>query len=157
MRTYTSHARQQQNLLSPTDLWLMLLEINHSALAAPLRFAVDSQELVSQGNTYAAIGARIELPDDQDTQYPRAQIVIDNVGRSLMRILEDTHGMRGATVKLIQVYRSRPDIWEQEIEMDMRDITATQSTVSAQLSFDNVFDRPSVPLTYRPTTKPGLF
>ena len=156
MRNYSTHAKQQQRLLSPTDQWVVLLEVSHAALAQPVRMVVDSQEIVSNGNTYLPVAAQIEFPEDQDTQYPKARISIDNVGRSLMRILEDTYGLRGAKMKLLQIYRSRPDVIEQSITLEMKDITVTQTTVSASLSFDNVFDAPSTPLTYRPSTKVGL-
>jgi hypothetical protein len=154
---YSAHARQQQRLLSPTDLWVVLLEVIHTALAQPVRMVVDTQELVSNGNRYMPIGASLELPQDQEGSYPSARITIDNVGRSLMRIVEDTHGLRGAKVRIMQVYRSRPNVIEQEYLMDTKDITVDQQSFSTALSYDDVLDRPSTPLTYRPTTKPGMF
>lgn len=154
---YTAHARQQQHLLSPTDLWVMLLEVIHPALAAPVRLVVDTQELTHLGNRYSPMAASIQLPADNEGDRPSVTLAMDNVGRSMMRIVEDTHGLHGAKVRMIQIYRSRPDIVEQERTLDMQDIRATQSSFSATLSYDNVLDMPSTPLTYRPSTKVGLF
>lgn len=154
---YSAHAIQQQRLLSPTDLWVMALEVTHPAIADPLRFVIDTQELISNGNVYGPVGASLELPTDSEGDKPSATLQLDNVGRSMMRIVEDTHGLRGAQVRLLQIYRSRPDVIEQERTLDMHDISATQSTFSASLTYDNVLDMPSTPLTYRPVTKAGLF
>ena len=155
---YTAYAKQQQHLLSPTDVWVVLLEINHPAAPTePIRFVVDPQPLTSNGNEYMPIAARLEFPDDVDGTRPSARVSIDNVGRSLMRIIEDTHGMRGATVTLSQIYRSRPDVVEQSITLDVQEINVTQTVFSMTLAFEAQMDAPSVPLTYRPSTKPSLF
>lgn len=157
MHDYSAHARQQQRLLSPTDLWVVLLEVRHGALPQPVRMIVDSQGITHRGNTYQPIAATIEFAKDSEGERPSARLILDNVGRSMMRIVEDTYGLVGATVRMVQVYRSRPDVIEQEMTYDMQDVTATQKEFSATLNFDNVLDLLSVPLTYRPTTKPGLF
>lgn len=154
---YTAHAREQQHLLSPTDLWVIALEVIHPALADPVRLVIDTQELTIQGNQHLPMAAAVELPADNEGDRPSVTLRMDNVGRSLMRIVEDTHGLHGAKLRMMQVYRSRPDIIEQERTMDMQDIKATQSTFTATLNYDNVLDMPSVQLTYRPTTKVSLF
>ena len=154
---YTAHARQQQHLLSPTDLWVVLLEVLHPALADPVRLVVDTKPLTHQGQIHSPIAATLKLPADNEGDRPSVTLTMDNVGRSLMRIVEDTHGLHGAKVRMVQVYRSRPDIVEQERTLDMQDIKATQTSFSATLNYDDVLDLPSTPLTYRPTTKVGLF
>jgi hypothetical protein len=157
MLNYSAHAKQQQRLLSPTDTWVVLLQLIHTGLSNPVCMVVDTVPIVSNGDTYMPIGAALELPSDDEGSHPSARITIDNVGRSLMRIVEDTHGLRGAQIRIMQVYRSRPNIIEQEYTMDAQDISVDQKSFSCALSYDNVLDRPSTPLTYRPSTKPSLF
>ena len=154
---YTTNAKTQFRLLSPTQTWVMLLEVSHSALPQPLRFVVDTQSLESQGNRYQAISASLELPPQQENQLPQARLVLDNVSRPFVRIVEDTYGLRGARVKLIQVFRETPNVWEAEITLSAGNIAITPLQFSCALTFDNILDRPGTPLTYRPSTKPGLF
>lgn len=153
----TPNAEKQFRLLSPTQTWVVLLEITHSALPQPLRFVVDTQTMVSKGNRYEAIGATIEFPPQLESQLPQARLVLDNVTRPLSRLVEDTFGLRGSKVKLIQVFRETPDVWEAEIELSAGEISLTPKAFACNLVFDNILDRPGVPLTYRPSTKPGLF
>lgn len=157
MLPYSNYAKQQQRLISPTDLWVVLLQVIHTALTKPVCMVVDTQEITSNGDIYMPIGAELELPSDNEGSHPSARITIDNVGRSLMRIVEDTHGLRGAKIRIMQVYRSRPNMIEQEYIMDAEDISVDQTSFSCSLSYDNVLDRPSTPLTYRPSTKPSMF
>jgi hypothetical protein len=157
MLEYSAHARQQQHLLSPTDLWVMALEVIHPALPLNVRLVVDTEPLVHLDQIYSPMSASIQLPADNEGDRPSVTLTMDNVGRTMMRIVEDTHGLHGAKVRMMQIYRSRPDIVEQERTLDMQDIKATQNSFSATLTYDNVLDLPSVPLTYRPSTKPSLF
>lgn len=155
--TYSTHARVQQRLLSPTDQWVVLLQVIHSALPQPLRFVVDTVAITSGGHQHMPIAATLSFPDDYEGRAPAARLTLDNVGRALPRILEDTYGLRGAKLRMQQVYRSRPDVIEHELLLDMREISCTPQTFSCNLSYDNILEMPGTPLTYRPTNKPGLF
>lgn len=154
---YSNNAKKQFRLLSPTNQWVVLLEITHAALPTPMRFVVDTQSLISQGNRYQAIGATIELPAQQENQTPQARLVLDNVSRPLVRIVEDTYGLRGARVKIIQVFRETPDVREAEITLTAGNISIDQKHFACSLVYDNILDRPGTPLTYRPSHHPGLF
>ena len=53
--------------------------------------------------------------------------------------------------------RSRPDLIEYEITLDLSDVKATVSEVTATLGYDNIFSRPAIALRYDPFTSPGVF
>ena len=154
---YSTNAKTQFRLLSPTNRWVMLIEFSHSALPQPLRFVVDTDPITSNGNQYSPIAATLELPHQTENTLPQARIVLDNVNRQLVRLVEDTYGLRGSRMKLIQIFRETPNVIENEIELSVGNITVTPQTFSCQLVYDNILDRPGTPLTYRPSTKPGLF
>jgi phage-related protein len=62
-----------------SEVMIELLEINHEALATPLRFCNDAVAVVSNGNRYEPWPFQVKLPTDDPEQEPRASITISNV------------------------------------------------------------------------------
>ena len=156
-KNYSATLKEKINSTSASETPLLLLEIDHPDLPAPVRVVNDNQDLVHQGNTYTAMAFRASLPEDLEEGMPRARLAIDNVGKELVAWLEASGGGQGATVRMIQVLRSTPDIIEWEVTMDLTNLSMTALEVSGVLSFDDLLNRPGVTLTYRPETAPGLF
>jgi phage-related protein len=147
----TTHADIQRRLLTPTDTWTYLLEINHPAVGEPVRLCVDTAPFTHLGKQYMPIAAQINLPKDESGQVASASITLDNVNKTLTRIVESTNGLGGSTVDLKVVYRQTPDVTEYESNFDLTNITMNKTTLTATLSYDRIMDRISAPLTYRPT------
>jgi hypothetical protein len=61
--SYTTHFKERVGALSG-DAPSYLLEISHPQLAVPIRICNDTQDIVSNGNTFTAMGFRVSLPDD---------------------------------------------------------------------------------------------
>lgn len=136
---------------------IVLLEINHSGLASPIRVCNDTVDITSNGQLYVAMPFRITLPDDFGEQMPKATLAMDNIGKELMTWLEASGGGQGATATIRQVMRAAPNTVEMEITMDLKNIAATWLEVSGSLGFDDILGRPAVTVQYRPETAPGLF
>lgn len=145
------------NATSAAESPLLLLEIDHPGFSQPVRVVNDTQDLVSNGATYVAIQFHCKLPDDREGQMPRAEIAIDNVGRELVEPLEATNGGEGATVRIMEVLRSAPNTIEWEATLDLKSVSFAQMTVSGQLGYEEILNRPAVLLAYRPDVAPGLF
>jgi hypothetical protein len=156
MRDYSSSARRKINATSG-EAPVVLLEITHPDLEAPIRVAQDNQDLLHQGNLFVAFAFEIDLPDDQDKQTPRASIAMDNVGRELTQWLEASDGGDGAQVRVMQVMRSDPDVVEWEVTLDLSNVSMDVRRVTGDLSFEDLLNRPGVLLRYDPQTAPGLF
>lgn len=154
---YTPEAKLQQNLLSPTELQVFLLEIAHAALSEAVRIVVDNAPINHLGKQYMPVAARLTLPKDEQNQVASANLSIDNVSRTLTKIVEETGGLRGVTVNVKMIYRERPDIVELEHEFDWLDISLSPRLLSGTLSYNKIMDLPATPMSYRPSTKPGLF
>ena len=147
---------------SAAELPRVLLEITHSALTVPIRVVNDNQDLVSNGDTFIALGFDIVLPDETDRQLPRATIEVDNVGKgpdgnSLADWLEQSTGGQGAQIRIMQVLRSAPDTIEWDITLDLSNVRLKFLKVTGDLGFEDILNRPGIPLTFRPETAPGLF
>jgi len=156
-RSYSATARSGMNAVSSRERPLILLEIDHPDLAAPVRVVRDTQDITVNGNVFVAMGFDITLPDDLGEGLPRARLSIDNVGRELTTWLEASRGGQGATCRIMQVMRSTPTVIEFDMTMDLSNVVMTPDRVTGTLGFDDTLNRPGVTLTYRPDTAPGLF
>lgn len=143
--------------VSATEAPLILIEINHEDLLEPVRVVNDMQDIESNGETYFAYPFNCVLPDDYENQLPKAKIVIDNVGRELMYWIETTGGGQNSTCTFKQILRSNPDLIEWEITMALFNVQVTMQSVSAELGFENLFNKPAISRRYQPSTAPGLF
>lgn len=157
VREYSAEFKSTLASVSATESPLILLEISHVGLTEPIRVVNDSDNLESNGHLFVAAPFRCTLPDDYENQIPKARLSIDNVGRDLMYWIESSAGGKGATVRFMQVMRSRPDHIEWEITMNLNNVTATMAEVSGELGFDDFFSRAACRRRYDPYTAPGLF
>jgi hypothetical protein len=157
MRAYSAAYKSTLAATSAPEAPLVLLEITHPGLSIPVRVVNDTENIVSNGIEFIRCAFRCLLPDDLENQLPKATLEVDNVGRDLMYWIELSEGGYGAQARFMQVMRSRPDLIEYEITMDMTDVKATVKTVSATLGYDNIFTRPTVMVRYDPFTSPGVF
>lgn len=156
-RNYSTTYKQAINETGGAEIPLLLLEIDHSGLSVPVRVVNDTQDLVSNGNAFTAMGFRYVLPDDLEQGNVKARIAVDNVGRDLVQWLEESYGGAGATVRMMQVLRSDPDTIEWEVTMDLTNVNQNVVEVSGELGFNNLLDQPAVLTTYRPDVAPGLY
>lgn len=156
-RPYSSQYKSKLAEVSPNEAPLILLSINHAALAQPVRVVNDMQDITSNGNLFIACPFRFVPPDDFESQLPKARLAVDNVGRDLMYWIETTSGGQGSVVTAMNVMRSRPDLIEWSITMNLYNVQVTMKEISAELGFDNLFSRPAIPMQYRPDNSPGIF
>lgn len=143
--------------VNATESPLILVEINHDDLVDPIRVVNDMQDVTSNGNLYIAYPFNCTLPDDYENQLPKAKIVIDNVGRELMYWIETSGGGQDSTCTFKQILRSNPDLVEWEVTMSLFNVQVTMQSVSAELGFENLFNKPAISRRYQPSTAPGLF
>lgn len=157
MRVYSSDFNKTVNSVSAAEMPLILLEIDHPNLVAPIRVINDTEDLIHNGVTFTRCAFRISLPDDPDGSLPQASLELDNIGRELVQWLEVADWNLPTTATLIQVMRSRPNVAEYSVVLDMTDITVTPYTVSARLGFDNLLGLPGINIAYTSTVAPGLY
>lgn len=159
-RTYSAVYKSTLAKTSAEEAPLILLKIYHPAIPGTdhaVYIINDTLDLTSNGILYIACAFKCELPSDEDGQMARARLSIDNVGRALMTWIEASAGGFGSIVTFSQVMRSRPDVVEWSITMNLYNVVCTSIEVSADLGFNNFFNKPSTQVTFRPETAPGIF
>jgi hypothetical protein len=154
---YSSEYKSTIASVNAPEAPIMLMEIDHPALSNPVRVVNDTQDITSNGNLYIACAFRYVLPDDFEGQLPKAKISVDNIGGELMYWIETSNGGNGSIVTFKQIMRSRPDLIESEIEMDLQGVVATMEEVSGELGYENLLSKLAVSMAYRPENSPGLF
>lgn len=156
-RLKSDRYRAQAQVLSAEERPLYLLELRHALLPQPERFVNDTADLVSNGQNYVATRFLFTPPNDQDKQTPRARLAIGNLGAGVGAFFERTNGGKGASLRVLQVMRSQPDLIEDELVLDVTNVEVDSTTASGQLGYDDVLNKPGTSYTYRPETAPGIF
>lgn len=156
-KSYSANFKSTLAEVSANEAPLILLEIYHAELPTPVRVVNDSQDIISNGNTYVAFPFKCVLPDDFEGQTSRARLSIANVGKDLMYWIETTNGGKGSTCTFKQILRSVPNTIEWSITMSLFNVNVTMQEISAELGFENMFAKPAIRMQYRPDNSPGVF
>lgn len=156
-RTFSTGFHQTINSVSADEFPLILLQLDHDDLAAPIRVVNDREDFLHQGNTYQKFAFKFSFPTDPENGLPEAQLEMDNVGREVMDWVEGADWNKLTTVNIRQVRKSDPDTVEYEVTMNLNDIKANQYTVSGRLGFEELLNAPALRVKYTPQTAVGLF
>ncbi len=168
------NARLMQDADSSGEIQVVLIEITHADLDAPVRLSTDNTERVSEppdiaygtrsswrgadplNDPYLWIIASTVLPGDQEDAPAAASLVLENVDASIITLLRSF--TEPADVAMAVVLASSPDVIEAEfggmqiISMDA-DAGAITLSISRELVEDEPF--PSGRMSY--ARFPGLF
>lgn len=156
-RDYSAKYKETVSSTGAREAPLLLLEITHPQLGSPVRVVNDNQDLLSNGLLFVAMAFRVTPPDDLEQGLPRASLAVDNIGRELTQWIEGSAGGADAQVRMMQVLRSDPDTIEWEVTLTMKNLEMDMLEVRGELGFEDILNRPAVPLIYRPDVAPGLF
>lgn len=140
---------------------LFALEIEHPAIAEPVRVVADTVEHAVEGNRYVPLAFHARVPQAKEGEIRTAVLRIDNVGRELMQWVEASQGGRDASMRVLRLIPPAEGetgsavAWEVEMSVGVAEVTNEYVTVS--LTDEPVFGRPAVILRHDPATSPGLF
>lgn len=142
---------------------LMLLDIEHEDLETPIRIVNNTEDVVSSGNLYTAVGFEVRLPDDRDGTPRGAKIQIDNTTQWLTPTVRTLFGEFLVTIRIAiptDAESVPPEYDGIEIEylpMQLTSLRMNETTVEASLSYENLVNDPWPPDTFNPTHFPTLF
>lgn len=98
-----------------------------------------------------------KLPDDVSGQTPRAQLVIDNVGRGMTDDLERLQPNELVMARILISDRADPDTIFRTLYLPMTQVSVNASTATAQCGVDYLMRGAAVRLVANPFTLPGAF
>lgn len=147
---------QQLMASSSEDPFLMLFTLSHPSFANEVRLVNNTEDIVSNGNTFTAFPVSVTMPNDDGESQREVRITFDNVSRYLIREL------RGVTtpidIKIEMVLASDPDFVEISLEdLKLKQIQYNSTRVSGNIVMDNFLNTAMGDEKYVPTIYPGLF
>jgi len=147
---------RRQRVTDPAGT-LMLLAITAPSFVDTLRIVNDTQNWTSGGVEYIGFPFGFKLPEDVSGQTPRAQLVIDNVGRGMTEDLERLQPGELVTARLMITDRADPDVIEADYFLPMTQVSVNAQTATAQCGVDFLMRQQAVQLRANPFTLPGIF
>jgi hypothetical protein len=154
-RDLSGPARQSIYAQETGEIWLHLLEIEHTAITT-LRFVDNTEQITSNGDIYLPYAFRIALPGEFDDQLPSVQLEIDNVDR---QILEGIRALPSApTIVLALILASSPDVIEAgPFRFTLKAVDYDAQTISGTLAFEDTLNEPYPAIRFTPNYFPGIF
>lgn len=135
---------------------LLFLELSNEAFDAPLRIVNDDQNWTSNGIDYLGVGFGFKLPDDHRGQSPRAQLVLDNVGRGISEDLERLGPNALLMARLMVSDRADPNVIERTYFLPVTMVTIAGATATAQCGVDFMMRQQAVKIRMNGFTLPGI-
>lgn len=136
---------------------LVLLEIDAPSMSRTLRIANDTNDWVSNGNTYIGFPFGFKLPDDTADNAPTLQLQISNVGRGMSEDLERLLPGEILTATLLIADRTNPNAIERRLPIPIYNVSLTNEMATATAGVDHIMRQQAVKRRYDEITAPGLF
>lgn len=138
------------------DPFLVLLTLSHPSFPSSIYLVNNTENIVSNGNTFLAFPMKIVLPRDDGETTREVNIEFDNVSLELIDELRTVTDF--IDVKLEMVLASDPDFVQMSIEeLKIQSVSYNKSRVSARLFMDSFLNTELTSEKYSPTNYPGLF
>jgi hypothetical protein len=152
-----SLAALQGALAAETDeLYLALLQVDHTDLGTPLRFVNNSDNVTSGGNVYTAFPFEVRMPDDTEDKEPTAELRIDNVSREIMDEVRSIASPPEMTLSV--VLESSPNTIEWgPLVMDTRGVSYDANVITFRLAYSSFIREPFPYIAFDPVNFPGMF
>jgi hypothetical protein len=137
-------------------VFLHLLTIETSG-GAVLRFVDNTQDIVSRGDTFAAAGFTIILPE-QTADGPRpCKLAIDNTDLAIFSTIKQAVGQT-VSVTVCIVMADTPDVYERgPLKYRLRNVRATKEAIEGDVYDFYIADRKFPKDTYSPDDFEGMF
>lgn len=142
---------------------LYLLDIDHEDLDDPIRITNNMEDVVSNGNTYTAIGFDLKLPDEKDAKPRGAKLSIDNTSQWFTPTFRSLSGEFTVIIRVAipsDALASPPEYDTIEMEnlpMQLIALQYNDTTVTGTLSYENLANEPYPGDTFGPFEFQGLF
>lgn len=111
--------------------------------------------LVSGGEVFTPLAFQVALPDDEDTNFPRAQFVADNTDLVLLRLMRQVQSPIAVTVRY--VLASDPDAVMLEFAGEIVEVTSDAQTIRGAITPDPVMEMDWSKYAFTPTLFAALF
>jgi len=143
------------NVQETDEVFLILLQIDHSTLGSPIRLVNNMVDIVSNGFSFIGYPFAISLPDDIEDQLPSVNMTIDNVDRQIVAAVRTISSP--ATISMSLILASDPNTIEVgPIEMTLREVKYNALHVTGTLQPADLLNEMFPVDQFTPGKYPGL-
>lgn len=138
-----------------SDLPLVLLEITHADLAAPIRVVANPTSIIHSGNEYFPMDFNLVLPGQLDDAPPSATVSMDNVSREIAQAARSISTPASFTIRVVRA--ETPNVVELEFAgLKLTNVRVNALRVEGDLQFEDLVRAPYPALSFTPSFFPGL-
>ncbi len=144
---------QRQDIDDPI---LALLTISHATLDEPIRVVNNTENIVSNGETFLAFPFELKLPDDFGDRSSRGTLEIDNISRDIVQSIE-AMGSKPATVLIEVIMASQPDVIEMQFpDYRLSNVSWDRYVVRGDLEIEDLTRAKFPRKNFTPDIVPGM-
>ena len=155
-RTLSTAARQAIFAPETSKVFLMLLTINHSDMAGPVRVVNNYENITSNGNLFTAYPFLFRLPSEDEDTLAQVELQITNIDRLLVDSVRSISSP--FTVTLDIALSDTPDTIEAgPFAMNMREVKYDAMKLTGTCNFQDILNEAYPAGSYTPADYPGLF
>jgi hypothetical protein len=139
-----------------SEIFIVLLELDHDDLASPIRVSSNAVDTVSNGNTFVAYPFMIDLPDDQDSSASVGKITIDNVDQSIVQAIRAIQSPPDITIQIV-LFSDVDTVEAEWTGFELINVGYDSLTVSGDISIESFLNEAYPSGSFLPSKFPGLF
>ena len=158
----TSTAKAAMTAPETDEVLLNLLEIKYDGQTI-LRVVDNTEEIISNGNTFVPCAFNVLLPDQSSDGNKSCRLQIDNTDISIYRaiksaVIQSRNEKKEITCTAVVIMASEPNNYiEGPLNFILRNINADVNAITGEMYDSYMHDRKFTNLTYNPNDFPGLF
>lgn len=138
------------------EVWLPLIKIEHESLDETIRVVANTEDIVSNGETYIAYPFELTLPDETQDTVGQCKLRIDNVDRRIVEAVRTCTGVPKMTISIILA--DSPDTVEfGPLDMNLTVVEYDSLVVDATITYDDILNQAFPTDKFIPSKFPGLF
>lgn len=138
------------------EAFIMLVEFTHTPTDETFRAALNTENVVSNGEVYTATYFDITLPETANSSPKGAQIRMDNVDRRLIDLLRRITKPLSVTLRV--VLAATPNVVEMEFtDLVLREADWDAATITGTLTSEDPLNQAFPSHLYEPRSFQGLF
>ncbi len=139
-----------------SEVFLVLLTIDHISLANPIRVCNNVKNIASRGAEFIAFPFHLNLPSEDEDRPQRAKLVIDNIDRLIVKTIRELSTPPNVLIEIIRA--EDPDVVEASFpDFSFTNIRYDANIVEGDLTIESFVSEPYPFGTFNPSYFPGIF
>ena len=155
-RVFTAAAVSALLAQSTPEAFIALVTITHADSGDVFRVCMNTESIISRGNTFLPYAFRFHLPSESGEETGQVQFEIDNTDMVLIGMLRRITSPAEFLIEM--VLASNPDTVELAVaDLVLREVSWDASTVRGKLMLDDVLNQRFPKDVFDPIQYAGLF